>query len=207
MSENKIDESSFIKPDIGGNLMSNVDGIFSIKPMIKYASGARTTLKINSKIVGFAMGVSWNIETVVTEIRTIDDYLPIELAPRYVAVSGTFSGLMIPGMGPSNELIQSDVLNFLAQRYITIEVRDSQTDNLLFFTNKAMVTSRSESLNSEQLGKITLNWKAIGWKDDREPTPIIDEYKEAQAAAAKKKKDKEAADAAALAVPNEYPGG
>jgi len=71
-------------------------------------------------------------------------------------------------MGPSNENIQSNVINFLQQKYMTLEVRDSQTDNLLFFTNKAMIVSRSESLNSEQLGKIVLNWRAIGWKDDRE---------------------------------------
>ena len=171
---NKIDSGSFIDIPIGENLASNVDSILSIKPAAKYASGARTVLRINDKIVGFAMGVSWNIETTVSEIRTIDDYLPVELAPRYVAVSGTMSGLMIPGVGPSNQLIQSDVINFLQQKYITIEVRDSQTDNLLFFTNKAMITSRSESLNSEQLGKITLNWKAIGWKDDRNPVKVVD---------------------------------
>jgi len=174
VGSNKIDTSSFIEIPLASNLTSNIDSLISIKPVAKYASGARTVLRINDKIVGFAMGVSWNIETTVSELRVIDDYLPAELAPRHVAVTGTFSGIMIPGMGPSNELIQSDVLNFLQQKYITIEVRDSQSDNLLFFTNKAMITTRSESLNSEQLGKIMLNWRAIGWKDDRKPIPVTD---------------------------------
>lgn len=167
-ASNKIDSDSFINIPLAGNLAGQVTDLFSIKPLAKYASGARTTLKINDKIVGFATSISWNIETTVSEIRAIDEYVPLELAPRYVTVSGSIGGLMIPGTGPSNENIQSNVINFLQQKYMTIEVRDSQSDNLLFFTNRAMVVSRSESLNSEQLGKITLNWRAIGWKDDKE---------------------------------------
>ena len=167
MGFNKIDD-----PD-GFNILKNALGdltdILSIKPVAKYMSGARAIVRINGKIAFFAMNISWNIETVATEIRTIDEYLPIELAPRFITVTGTLGGLMIPGEGPSKNFFQSDVLNFMQQRYITIEVRDTQSDNLLFFTNKAMVTSRSESLNSGQLGRIVLNWKAVGWKDDREP--------------------------------------
>lgn len=172
MGSNKIEGSTF-NEILAQNLYSGVSSLISLKPVAKFASGARTVLKINGNIIGFATNISWNIETTVSEIRTIDDYLPSELTPRHISVSGTLSGLMIPGMGSSKESIQSNVINFLQQKYITIEARDSQSDNLIFFTNKAMIISRTESLDSEQLGRITLSWRAIGWKDDLE----LSEYK------------------------------
>ena len=82
---------------LAGNVLSgNVGGIISTRTTAKYASGARTTLKINSKVCGFAFAVSWRINTMVTEINTIDDYLPYELAPQRVTVEGTLSALHIP---------------------------------------------------------------------------------------------------------------
>lgn len=173
IASNKIDSSSFIDIPLAANVAGQFTDLFSIKPTAKYASGARTVLRINDEIFGFAMSISWNIETTVTEIRTIDDYLPVELAPKHIIVTGTIGGLMIPGSGPSRNDIQANIINFLQQKYMTIEVKDSQTDNLLFFTTKAMVVSRAESLSSEQLGGVTLNWRAMGWKDDKE----VDRYK------------------------------
>lgn len=151
------------------NVTSNVSGIFSTKSSARYASGARTTMKINGKITGFAFGIAWRINTAVTEINTIDDYFPAELAPQRITVEGTISALHIPGQSAGTELWQPDALNFLFQQYITIEVRDSATDQLLFYTSKAMITSRSEDIRVDSLANVTLSWKAIGFQDERKP--------------------------------------
>lgn len=151
------------------NVVSNVSGVFSTRPAAKYASGARCILKINSKLVGFAFAVSWRISTNVTEINTIDDPLPSEFVPQRLTVDGTISALHIPGQSATTELWQPDVLSFLFHQYITIEVRDSQSDALLFYTNKAMIISRQEDIRVDQLSNVTLNFKAIGWKDERQP--------------------------------------
>lgn len=169
MAENKLDNGQGIVGGLANNLASNIDGIFSIKPMAKYLSGARCVLKINGKIIGFAFGISWNIETSVTQINTIDDPLPYELAPANITVTGTITGFRVPGSGPTQQLIQGDILSFVHQRYIEIEVRDSQTDNLIFLTKRAMVTSRSENIRTDSLAEMTLNFKAIGWADERAP--------------------------------------
>lgn len=160
------------KPNTGtqlaDNLATNVSGIFSTKPSARYASGARTILKINGKITGFAFGVSWKIVTNVTEVQTIDDYFPYELAPQRVTVEGSLSALHIPGQSAGTELWQPDSLNFLFQQYITIEVRDIN-DQLLFYTAKAMITSRSEDIRVDALSNVQLTWKAIGFQDERKP--------------------------------------
>ena len=167
-NQNKIDNSDDVLSKLGKNIASNLD-IFSVKPMAKYLSGARCVLRVNGKIIGFAFAISWDIKTSVTEINTIDDYLPYELAPQRIEVTGAISGFRIPGSGPSIMLIQTDIESFLHQRYIDIEVRDSQTDNLIFLANKALITSRTENIKIDQLADMTLSFKAIGWADERSP--------------------------------------
>jgi hypothetical protein len=169
-SKNKIDAQPGILERVGQNVASNFDGILSVKPMAKYFSGARCVLKMNGKIIGFAFAISWRINTSVTPIHTIDNYEDHELAPKRIEVSGVISGFRIPGSGPGVELLQADVLNFLHQRYIEIEVRDSQTDNLLFYTSKALVTNRSENVRTNSLSEMSLEFTAIGYRDERDPS-------------------------------------
>lgn len=151
------------------NVASNVSGVFSTKQSAKYASGARCVLKINGKVAAFAFGISWRIQTSVTELNTIDDYFPAELIPQRIQVDGNINALHIPGQSAGTELWQPDALNFLFQQYISIEVRDSATDQLLFYTNKAMITSRAEDIRVDQLANVNLAWRAIGFQDERRP--------------------------------------
>ena len=155
--------------DIADNILSQTTGLFSTKPTAKYTSGARTTLKINNQLIGFAFNISWRIITDNTEIKTIDDYMPYEFVPNRIMVEGTLGAFHIPGAGASAQLIQANVLSFLFHKYITIEVRDSATDEILFLTNRAVVVSRSEDLSSERLGQTQLTWRAIGWEDEIKP--------------------------------------
>lgn len=175
------------KPNLGSTIGNNVTqqgaGIFSMRPTAKYASGARTTLKINGRLCGFAFGVSWRINTIATEINTIDDYMSYELAPQRITVEGTLSALHIPGQGVGAQLWQPDILNFLFQQYITIEVRDT-TDKLLFYTGRAMVTSRQEEIRVDSLASVQLTWRAIGFKDEREPKIEFEENKQTNTDAA-----------------------
>lgn len=151
------------------NLASNLTGIFSTRPTAKYASGARCILKINGKIVGFAFGAAWRITTSYAEINCIDDPLTEELVPTRMSVDGTINALHIPGISASTEEWQPDILSFLFNRYIAIEIRDSQTDEVLFFTARAMITSRQEEMRVDQLSNVTLSFKAIGWRDEKPP--------------------------------------
>jgi hypothetical protein len=153
---------------LANNALSNVAGILSTRPNAKYLSGARVILKINGKLVGFAFGISWNITTTFIEVNTIDNYLPYELVPQRITVDGTISCLHIPGTSAGTEGWQPDVLSFLFQPYISIEARDSATNQIVFATDKAMIEQRSEDIRVDQLSSITLRWRAIGFLDEKE---------------------------------------
>lgn len=161
-------------PDISQQLIDNVlegnlGGIISTRPSAKYMSGARCILKINNRPVGFAFGIAWRIDTLFTEITVIDNPLPEELVPKAIKVTGSISALHIPGLGAGIQLWQADVLSFLFHQYITIEVRDSSTNTLLFFAPKAVIISRQEDIKVDELAQVSLSFQAIGFRDEKTP--------------------------------------
>lgn len=169
MADGFNNKQEFGQQLVDNTLEGNFGGIVSTRAMAKYMSGARCILRMNSKIVGFAFGVSWRIQTSFTEIDSIDNILPDELAPRRIQVDGSISALHIPGRGAGIQLWQPDVLSFLFHQYITIEVRDSQTNNLLFFAPKAVITSRQEDVRVDDLAQVSLSFQAIGFRDEKTP--------------------------------------
>ena len=158
--------------DVSQQVLENVvrqgTGIISTRPNARFNTGARTTIKINNQLFGFAFSVAWRITTDVTEIKTVDDYLPYEFAPRMITVEGSLSSFRIPGRGPTAEMQQASVINFPFHKYISLEVRDQATNALLFYSDKVMITTRAEEVSNDRLSTVTLNWRAIGWKDDQE---------------------------------------
>ena len=155
--------------EAGENLLKDWSSLVNFAPAAKYHSGARCVLKINGDVAAFAFGISWTIETQNTEIRTIDNYMPYELAPNIISISGSLNGFHVPGKGASALLIQAQALDFLFHKYITIEVRDSVTDNLLLYVPQAVITSRQETVAVENLTTVVMQWRGVSWKDEIEP--------------------------------------
>lgn len=155
---------------IANNVLSNYQNIFAVSPQGKYVSGARTILKINGELAAWAFQVSWNVRTDQDEIWGIDDWTAYELAPKRISIDGSLSGFYLPIKGsPTKIAATPTMLSFMFHKYITIEVRDSVTDAVLFHTDKAVVTNTAVESTAEQLSKLVLNWKAIGWYDEKEP--------------------------------------
>lgn len=151
------------------NAAGNLSGIISTRESAKYMSGARCLLKVNHRPVGFAFNVQWRIDTLFTEINAIDNPEPEELAPKSIRVSGSMSALHIPGESVGVQMWQADVLSFLFHQYITIEVRDSATNQLLFYTPRAVITSRQEDIRVDDLAQVSLSFMAIGFRDEKTP--------------------------------------
>jgi len=166
MGFNKLaDSGSGVIKKALDNEIKSLTQSFAITPKAKYVSGARVILKVNDRLMGFSFGISWDITTDYKEINTIDDYQSWELVPTRISVNGTISGFHLPDKSPSLIGIQSDLISFLFDKYLTIEVRDSATDSLLFYTNKAVIVNRSETINAENLATLNLRFKAIGFKE------------------------------------------
>lgn len=157
--------------DLASDLIDKAFGALSpLNNVGRYITGSRAIIKINDKLAGFAFKCSYRIDTTQDEITTIDDYTPWEIAPKRVSVSGSMSMFHIPNKGPAKELIQANVLSFMHHKYITIELRDQTTDALIFKTNKAVITNKQQVLQAGEISTIDLQWKAIGWIDEMQPS-------------------------------------
>lgn len=150
-------------------IAANGGGLITTRQNAKYLSGARTVVKVNDRIFGFCFAVSWNVETDYTEIRTIDNPMPYELGPKRVSVSGTLSSWVLPGQSPQAEVMQSDMLSFIFNRYITIEVSDSSTGNIIFKTDRAMIVRSRGRSSPDSLSQMELEWRAIDWMNEQKP--------------------------------------
>lgn len=166
--------NTVIEQKAANNVSSQLGTIFTLKPQAKYLTGARTIIRVNGDVVAFAFQVTWNCRTEATEIYTIDDPLPWEIAPKTISVTGTLGLFQLPGDSPIARLMQADIANFLMNKYITIEVKDVASDNIIFKTNKAIVTGQQGEVASERLSTMTLTWTAVGWRAENEPKPITD---------------------------------
>jgi len=160
---------------VGKNIAGQLGTVFTLRPQAKYMTGARAVLKVNGNIIGFAFQITWSARTEATEIYTIDDPLPWEVAPKRISVSGTLGLFQLPGDSPVARKMQTDIATFLTGKYITIDVRDAATDNILFQTNKAVVTGQQGDVSAERLSTMTLTWTAVGWRAENPPSPIPDD--------------------------------
>lgn len=150
-------------------LNSAIGGLSPLNNFGRYMTGSRAIVKVNDKIFGFAFSVTYNISTEYEENRTIDNPVAYELMPTRLTVSGTLSMFHVPGRGPTKELVQANVLSYLMHKYITIEISDQTTGQTIFKTNKAVVTNKSQTLQSGEISTIQLTWKALGWADEMIP--------------------------------------
>ncbi len=160
-----------MKDDLIGSALGPMQ-IF--RPIGKYMTGARAIIKVNGKLAGFAFNISWSVNTSYQEIHEIDNFLPYELAPQVISVSGTIGMFHIPGQGPAAEGIMPNVLSFLHHKYISIEVQDQSTGNIILNITKAVITNKQQALNAGEVSQINLSFKAIGWSDDQPPTKVSD---------------------------------
>lgn len=172
--KNAITENSTIAGKVSGLtdslLNSAIGGLSPLNNFGRYMTGSRAVIKVNDKLFGFAFAVNFNINTEYEENRTIDTYTAYELMPTRLTVNGTLSMFHIPGRSPTKELVQANVLSYLMHKYISIEISDQTTGQLIFKTNKAVITNRSQNLQAGELSTIQLTWKALGWVDEFIPT-------------------------------------
>lgn len=136
-------------------------------------SGQRIAVSLNGKEIAYGVVMDFNIDTHVSETRGVDSVLPIELYRSFVSVAmslrvyrtpendpGTL-GLMPAKMDHENDQLAS---GFAVGRYMQIEVRDQQTDKIVLYFPRALMSSRSGSTSAGDLTTETWSVVCIGYR-------------------------------------------
>lgn len=171
MSKNRIEDPA---RSIAENLLMStgvgaIPSIVSLYSTGSFMNGARCKIRINNQLVAFAFQVAWTVQTSQDEINVIDEYLPTELAPKRMRCTGTLGCFRIPGLGASSLGFQPNILSFLFHKYVSIEVTDKKSGNVLFYASHAVITERSESISAQGTATMQLQFQAIGFQDELKP--------------------------------------
>ena len=129
-------------------------------------SGARTILKINDEVFAAGFVLDYSIDTDAQVIQGIDNVFPDEIAPQTIGVTMNLRVYRTPsndpvtlGIAPQSETIGVQQ-KYLTSPYIQIEIRDKQTEKVIFYIQRGWLTRRSGSM--EAIGVLTENWTVRG---------------------------------------------
>jgi hypothetical protein len=132
-------------------------------------AGYRTVLKINNDVVAAGFVLDYSIETGEVDIHGLDNIVPTELAPDMIRVTMDIKVYRTPDNDPVGSLIAplGDSANpldaFTKTPYISVEIRDKQTDKTILFLPRAWLFRRSGSVDAENVLIETWNIKSIGF--------------------------------------------
>ena len=135
----------------------------------KVVTGARAILKLDNSVMVYATSVSYSVETRYEEVREVDNSLPVELVPTQIKVAVTCTNFRVPQESASVLALQPTILNHLEQRYISIEIRDRGTNDIILYVPQAMLVARRGSIGARSLASETWELVGIGYWDERTP--------------------------------------
>lgn len=147
----------------------------------KVLTGQRVAISINGDAYAFGSVLDYAIDTQVTEFSGIDSVMPTELAPDRLRVTMSLRIFRTIDNDPSADgvLFQKGLSSedqqsgFAMKEYLTIEVRDRQTDQTIMFIPRALVSSRSASIDAENIMTETWTIVGIGFKGTETPSGNI----------------------------------
>jgi hypothetical protein len=156
------------------NLKASASALISLHPQPRIMTGARAVVRLNNKVVTLCNNVQYEINTDWQEIRGIDELIPNDLAPSVFAVSGSMSIYRVPNGSPVDDFLQQDMFRGMIWPYVSIEIRDKRTDELIMSVRRAAITRRSESYAKNQLTSMMLSFTGIGFRDEAMPKLLPD---------------------------------
>jgi hypothetical protein len=129
--------------------------------------GAKCTFKINDDIVAAGFVAGYQIATSITEIETLDNVFPSELAPSRIRVTMDVKVYRHPdndpvasGFAPGYPSVGSvHQTQFLSSKYLTVTIKDSLDNNIIHLP-KAWLVSRSGSMGAQDF--VTETWSITG---------------------------------------------
>jgi hypothetical protein len=129
-----------------------------------YGSGARAKLLVNGKTIGAALDVSYSVTASVTEVRTIDQYLPWEIVPGQMSIKANLRRIVDPNRSLGSDSLYSTIQSYLHQPYVSIEIRD-KLGNLQFYA-KGMFTDIQANIQAGQMSVEGASFVGYYWREN-----------------------------------------
>lgn len=133
------------------------------KQLPEFFSGARCKLLINEQTIGAALEVSWSVRSDLQELRTIDNFLPVEIIPGQMSITASLKRVVDPRRTLGGDGLYSTITSYLHQPYASIEVRD-KLGNVIFLA-RGMFKDMSASVSNGRLGIESIDFVGYYWRE------------------------------------------
>ena len=128
----------------------------------KVIKGAEIKLLIGGKVYAEVQSISYSINYSETEIFGIDSIFAQEIKTDRVTCSGTISGVRVKLTGGLQGYdLRPRINEILHAPYVSLEIRDRQTDTKLLWLPQMKVTSENFSVTAKGILKINFSFKGI----------------------------------------------
>lgn len=124
--------------------------------------GAECKLIIGGKLYPEVQQISYTIDYGETEIYGIDSIFPQEIATTRISVQGNVSGVRVKlSGGLQGKDITTKINQRLIAPYVSLEIRERQSDTKLIFVPQIKVISESVQIISKGVVKLNFSFKGI----------------------------------------------
>jgi len=125
-------------------------------------TGALIKLYIGGVLYPEAQSISYTIDYGESEIYGIDSAFPQEIRQTRVSVQGQVSGIRIKASGGiQSRNARTVIKESLQAPYVSIQIRDRSTDEIILFIPQAKVTSQSSSISVKSVVTLSFGFKGI----------------------------------------------
>lgn len=125
-------------------------------------TGANCKFFIGGKLFPEVQQISYTIDYGEVEIYGIDSIFAQEIGTTRVSVQGTVTGIRLKLSGG---LQGKDAVTKINQRifapYVSIEVRDRQSDTKLFFCPQCKIVTENSQIGAKGVVKVSFTFKGI----------------------------------------------
>ena len=128
------------------------------------SSGGRAKLTINGKTIGAALEVSYSVTANVTEVRTIDQFLPWEIVPGQMMIKASLKRIVDPSRSLGGDGLYSTIQSYLHQPYASLEIRD-KLGNVIFYA-RGMFTDIQGSFQAGQMSVEGVSFIGYYWREN-----------------------------------------
>lgn len=126
------------------------------------SSGARCHVYVNGQRYGECISIQYEVSNPFYPVETIDEVVPVELAPTRMRVKGSIECYRVVGSGGLEGMgIAATSDKYARLKYCTIQIRDAATDYALFTAYYCMVDSQRWSWAAKDLARGTFAFTGI----------------------------------------------
>jgi hypothetical protein len=130
--------------------------------MTQTISGATIKLFIGGVLYPEAQSISYTIDYGEEPIYGVDSSLPQEIRQTRISVQGQVSGIRLRASGGIQGRNARTLLkDSLQAPYVSIQIRERATDEILLFIPQAKVTNQSSTVSVKGLMQLSFGFKGI----------------------------------------------